>query len=502
RSWQIVRKYCRRALWNQISGISSKLHFSFCLSEEMMHRNNESPWIRLRSPSVREFLYLILFLLLVAGYLVSTHLLFVSWAFSKLQTGFERVKFLMSPSTIIEVRQLWDMYPPPPTPYYFEVFKSFTIVPLSDDNESDLEDWLEIITETIFNFIDFHWNNTYLALAIYLDILIDIISRPINGIAFWINSIHISHTSKEIYSLIRRRKNVNGDWIDNKIQSWAATTDFIFDDEKSFLVQFSTLSLSTEKRIDQILLSLTQHSDHLSKNDSGYQLIEQSGAIYLRYLVDIQNNDPIDASDLEMELEEIVENEDVWVWGPTLDPSYITLQFYLAQTLAPCIIWIPDIHELEWDWFALGVTAQHLSETCSASNILVIASTHLPGKLEPRLIGPNRLSKFIKVRRLLRPQQRKHVFTLSYTRGFHLETKGFHINKGFDNAITMGYSARDLGALTNEALSMSIAQKKSSLDINTIRFALHRQTWDLQASVSPAPDHGILSYQIGRAVAQ
>ncbi|CAN4116179.1 unnamed protein product [Withania somnifera] len=45
-------------------------------------------------------------------------------------------------------------------------------------------------------------------------------------------------------------------------------------------------NLTTENRIDQILLSPT-HSDHLSKNDSGYQMIEQPGAIYLRYLVDI-----------------------------------------------------------------------------------------------------------------------------------------------------------------------------------------------------------------------
>ena len=51
------------------------------------------------------------------------------------------------------------------------------------------------------------------------------------------------------------------------------------------MVQFSTLT--TEKMIDQILLSLT-HSDHLSKNDFGYQMIEQPGVIYLRYLVDIQ----------------------------------------------------------------------------------------------------------------------------------------------------------------------------------------------------------------------
>ena len=73
-------------------------------------------------------------------------------------------------------------------------------------------------------------------------------------------------------------KNVNGDWIDDKIESWVSNSDSIDDKEREFLVQFSTLT--TEKRIDQILLSLT-HSDHLSKNDSSYQMIEQPGAIYL-----------------------------------------------------------------------------------------------------------------------------------------------------------------------------------------------------------------------------
>ena len=114
--------------------------------------------------------------------------------------------------------------------------------------------------------------------------IIDLIPNPINRITFSRNTRHLSHTSKEIYSLIRKRKNVNGDWIDEKIESWVANSDSIDDEEREFLVQFSTLT--TENRIDQILLSLT-HSDHLSKNDSGYQMIEQPGAIYLRYLVDI-----------------------------------------------------------------------------------------------------------------------------------------------------------------------------------------------------------------------
>uniref|UniRef100_A0A6V7QYY3 Uncharacterized protein n=1 Tax=Ananas comosus var. bracteatus TaxID=296719 RepID=A0A6V7QYY3_ANACO len=55
-------------------------------------------------------------------------------------------------------------------------------------------------------------------------------------------------------------------------------------EECFYVVRFS--ALRTETRIDQILLSLT-HDDHLSKNDSGYQMIEQPGLTSLQYLVDI-----------------------------------------------------------------------------------------------------------------------------------------------------------------------------------------------------------------------
>ncbi|KAK3043591.1 hypothetical protein RJ639_001653 [Escallonia herrerae] len=47
----------------------------------------------------------------------------------------------------------------------------------------------------------------------------------------------------------------------------------------------------------------------------------------------------------------------------------------------------------------------------------------------------------------------------------------------------MGSNARDLVAVTNEAISISTTQKKSIIDINIIRSALHRQTWDLQSQV-------------------
>ncbi|MBA0638551.1 hypothetical protein Godav_029544, partial [Gossypium davidsonii] len=81
-----------------------------------------------------------------------------------------------------------------------------------------------------------------------------------------------------------RRKNVSGDWTDEKIESWVSNSDSIDDKEREFLVQFSTLT--TGKRIDQIVLSLT-HSDHLSKNNSGF-LIDD---------IDIDDSDDIDASD-------------------------------------------------------------------------------------------------------------------------------------------------------------------------------------------------------------
>src|SRR5690606_41262991 len=79
-SWRILQKKLCLPQRNLISEISSKSLHNLLLSEEMIHRNNESSLIstHLRSPNVREVLYSILFLLLVAGYIVGTHLLFVS----------------------------------------------------------------------------------------------------------------------------------------------------------------------------------------------------------------------------------------------------------------------------------------------------------------------------------------------------------------------------------------------------------------------------------------
>nr|YP_009861543.1 hypothetical protein RF2 [Mirabilis himalaica]YP_009861561.1 hypothetical protein RF2 [Mirabilis himalaica]QKN19440.1 hypothetical protein RF2 [Mirabilis himalaica]QKN19458.1 hypothetical protein RF2 [Mirabilis himalaica]QKX48349.1 Ycf2 [Mirabilis himalaica]QKX48367.1 Ycf2 [Mirabilis himalaica] len=629
-SWRILQKKLWKTQWNLISEISSKCLHNLLLFEEMIHRNNESPliWTHLRSPNVREFFYSILFLLLVAGYLVRTHLLFVFRASSELQTEFEKVKSLMIPSYMIELRKLLDRYPTSePNSFWLKNLFLVALEQLGDSLEeirgSASGGNMLLGGSPAFGVKSIRSKKKYL--NINLIDLISIIPNPINRITFSRNTRHLSHTSKEIYSLIRKRKRVNGDWIDDKIESWVASSDSIDDEEREFLVQFSTLT--TEKRIDQILLSLT-HSDPLSKNDSGYQMIEQPGAIYLRYLVDIHKkylmnyefntsclaerrvflahyqtltysqtscgansfhfpshgkpfslrlalshsrgilvigsigtgqsylvkylatnsyvpfitvflnkfldnkpkdflidhsdyiyaNDDIDTSDdidasddidrdLDTELERLtMMNALTMDMMAEIDPFSIPLQFELAKAMSPCIIWIPNIHDLdvnESNYLSLGLLVNYLSGNCerwSTRNILVIASTHIPQKVDPALIAPNKLNTCIKIRRLLIPQQRKHFFTLSYTKGFHLEKKMFHTN-GF-GFITMGSNVRDLVSLTNEALSISITQKKSIIDTNTIRSALHRQTWDLRSQVRSVQDHGILFYQIGRAVAQ
>nr|YP_009403449.1 hypothetical chloroplast RF2 [Downingia cuspidata]YP_009403458.1 hypothetical chloroplast RF2 [Downingia cuspidata]ASA34641.1 hypothetical chloroplast RF2 [Downingia cuspidata]ASA34652.1 hypothetical chloroplast RF2 [Downingia cuspidata] len=220
------------------------------------------------------------------------------------------------------------------------------------------------------------------------------------------------------------------------------------------------------------------------------------------------NFEELDARDdkINRELDRLTRRDDLTeemdtVWG--VAQFYISLQIELTKALSPCIIWIPDIHELRLrDSVSLELVVNVLSWDCERSspgNSIVIASSHFPQFVEPALLAPHRLDTCIKVRRPLIPQQRKHFFTLSYTRGFRLDKKAFQAN-GFA-AITMGSNVQDLIALTNEALLISISHGKSIIDENTIRFARHRQTRNLGARVIPIQNSRLLFYQLGRAVA-
>lgn len=636
----IYRRGLERILWkkwslsqrNPISKISSKCLHNFRVSmfTIFFNPNNESALIstRLRWLNIEEFLFSILLLLLVTGYLVHT-LSFVS-QFNELQKEFEQVKSFMIPSYMIELRKLLDRYPP-------SELNSFGL----------LKNIFLVAREQLKNFLEERRGSASGGNmlrgggpAYGVKDLLSIIPNPANRIKFLINTRHFSHTSKAIYSLIRKRKYVKSDFFSDKIESWIMKTDFVAEKEKEFLFQFSALT-TEEKRIDQILLSLT-NSDHLSKNNSGYQMMEQPGTIYLRYLMDIQKKDlmtyefnpfclaerriflahcqtityvenlrrtsslglpsrgkpfslrltlspprgvlvigsrgtgrsylvrylstnshvpfitvflnefldyfpegleldydndedgifdenegtiysllpdfsdrcfninkfrseDLDCNfDFDRELDFLstrdpIRKDTIHKWE--LKRFFLDFQFKLAEAMSPCIIWIPDIHDLDSSDVSVGLLANSLSEESEkSSKNLIIASTHIPQKVDPALIAPNKLNTCIKIRSLLIPQQRKHFFTLSYTKGFHLEKKMF-FTTGL-GSITLGSTVRDLVALSNEALSISIIQKKSILDTNIIRSALHRKTWDFRSQIRSVQDHGILFYQIGRAVSQ
>lgn len=77
----------------------------------IIYRNNELLLIstRLKSLSVYQFFYLILFLLLV-GYLIRIHFFFISWVYSELETRFKKVESLMFSSYMIVLQKTLNRY--------------------------------------------------------------------------------------------------------------------------------------------------------------------------------------------------------------------------------------------------------------------------------------------------------------------------------------------------------------------------------------------------------
>nr|YP_010997014.1 hypothetical chloroplast RF2 [Plumbago zeylanica]WPJ72713.1 hypothetical chloroplast RF2 [Plumbago zeylanica] len=666
RKWRILeRRIRKRNLWEwtkkkrKISEIPRKCFHKLLLNEERIHRNNESPLIstNLSSPNVREFLYSILLLLLLAGYLVHTHLVLVSRTSSELQTELKRLKSWMSQSYKDEFKKLQQGDYARPSESVFIFFEYLVVnllffpleelIALLEDLGSDIDDDR---LGRLFNAGPVKLIQNLL-LFTPVDLIFDFLSflpDPIDRIPYLINTIHLSHTSKEMDSW---RREENRFLTRNGIEFSIETGVWVFHEQRDCLIH--SFTLRTEKGMNQILLSLT-HSDHLLRNDSGYPMFQQPGAIYLRYLVDIHkkdllnyevntsclaerqiflahyqtiaysqfpcggirfddykslpfslglgispprgilvigsrgtgrahlvqslattsylpfikvfldrlfykfifneldlydtmdaldeadiagidlddDSDPKDYMDalnnvvdiddgfdisddiysyldldLDLELEELTLMEDPilrYLLGLDIELVCIDFQFEFVRAMCPCIVWIPNIHDLYmFNVESLAFFLNYLSRDCerrSTRNILVIASTYLPHKVDPALIAPTKLDTCIKIRRLPIPQQRKHLFTLSYTRGFRLEKTMFHTNS-VGSTLTMGYNARDLVGLNHQAVSMSIAQSKSIIDTNTVRLAFVGQTWLFRERLIQV-HHGILFYQIGRAVVQ
>nr|YP_009243520.1 ycf2 [Pinus armandii]AJT70433.1 ycf2 [Pinus armandii]UDN39188.1 Ycf2 [Pinus armandii]UDN39262.1 Ycf2 [Pinus armandii] len=203
-------------------------------------------------------------------------------------------------------------------------------------------------------------------------------------------------------------------------------------------------------------------------------------------------------------------------WRDTIDHFHIT--FELAKRMSPCIIWIPNIHELNVNdtithLFGLGFTDSFLGlllnyisrggEKDSIRNILFIASTHIPQRVDPALIAPNRLDSSINIRMLVIPQRQREFPILLCSKGLYSE-KEVSCPDEF-GSITIDSDARDLAALANEALITSITRKKSVIDTNTIRYAIYSQICHLQSmdnQVGSGQNDERLIYKVGKAVIQ
>nr|YP_009642793.1 Ycf2 [Reboulia hemisphaerica]QCP68412.1 Ycf2 [Reboulia hemisphaerica] len=193
----------------------------------------------------------------------------------------------------------------------------------------------------------------------------------------------------------------------------------------------------------------------------------------------------------------------------------LNLTLYFAKKMSPCIIWIQNVHQLNVNrltqnvesdpTFLLGIFLKYFQTDFSKTknNIIVIGSTHLPKKVDPALISPNRLDKIINVR-LFNISQRKKQFTLLLKRkNFQLKNNFFFLNEF--GSRTMGYNLRDLAALTNEVLLISITKNKSFIETNTLKFAFHRQIFGLTYTnnkINFEKIFKIVIYKVGKTIIQ
>jgi len=197
----------------------------------------------------------------------------------------------------------------------------------------------------------------------------------------------------------------------------------------------------------------------------------------------------------------------------------LNLILELAKKLSPCIIWMPNIHELNVNrstqnvesdpTFLLGIFLKYFQTSFNKKNthnIIIVGSTHFPKKVDPALISPNRLDQLINIRMFNGLQRQKKISILLYNKHseyFYSKNKKLNINEfGYR---TIGYNARDLAGLINEILLISLDQNKFIIEKNIIRLAFHRQALGstyTNNKMNCTQNYGIVFYKVGKVIVQ
>nr|YP_010286695.1 Ycf2 [Scapania undulata]UKT60617.1 Ycf2 [Scapania undulata] len=189
----------------------------------------------------------------------------------------------------------------------------------------------------------------------------------------------------------------------------------------------------------------------------------------------------------------------------------------LAKGMSPCIIWIRNIHQLDVNrstqniesdpTFLLGILLKHFQTNSfkirAKNKIIMIGSTHLPKKVDPSLISPDRLDRILNIR-LLNTYQRKNQFPSLLNRK-NLQLKKNLLYSNEFGSRTMGYNIRDLAALTNEISLISLTKNTSFVYDDIIKLAFNRQILSFShTNNKPNYPHNLKSllYKIGRAIIQ
>nr|YP_007475590.1 Ycf2 [Podocarpus totara]AGE65886.1 Ycf2 [Podocarpus totara] len=173
------------------------------------------------------------------------------------------------------------------------------------------------------------------------------------------------------------------------------------------------------------------------------------------------------------------------------------LALEMAKAMSPCVIWIPNIHELCFGSLFLSILVERVLKDKFPG--IVIASTHIPKKVDPILLTPDiGLDKSIHIRLLGFSQRQREIAILLRSKGVYLK-KDFACPDEFEFR-SSGFDARDLAALTNEVFLMSISQGKSVMGTTTLRLATKRNSRGFLGY--DVKENERLPYKVGKAFIQ
>nr|YP_010428167.1 hypothetical protein RF2 [Hydnora abyssinica]USN93582.1 hypothetical protein RF2 [Hydnora abyssinica] len=174
----------------------------------------------------------------------------------------------------------------------------------------------------------------------------------------------------------------------------------------------------------------------------------------------------------------------------------IIFQLDLIKVLAPCTVWIPNIHKIFEDPNAKITLLKLVKVIPQFKDIVFIVSTFKPENIDPIFIAPHRLSKCLIIKR---PRtilhQRKFLFKLLNLRDhLYLENVLTRHNK-----LANSRGIRDLFTLSNELIVTNHYLKTKFVNDDKIRFSRHRQ---LHIYNMPHQNINFILYQIGQVFIQ